>query len=230
MSPSKTNVMASGIATIIGASGLIGNYLVEQLVAGRYYSAIRVIARRPLSFTDPSIDVRVIDFADINAFKSAIDGSEAVFCAVGTTRKKVKGDMIAYRKVDFDIPVNAASLCAETGCRKFLLVSSVGANRDSNNFYLKLKGEAEDAVKGKDIETIFVFRPSMLLGERKEARTGESVAKALAGPLSFLFPERYKPVHGRNVARAMIEASKSSSPGFHICHYREIMDLARKID
>ena len=137
-----------------------------------------------------------------------IAGSDATFCAIGTTQKKVKGDSTAYYKVDYDIPVKAAKFCEETGCPLFLLVSSVGANSRSKNFYLKLKGEVEDTLREMKIASVSVFRPSMLLGKRKEFRFGEEVAKAISAPLSFLFPSKYEPVKAENVARAMIEASK----------------------
>ena len=167
----------------------------------------------------------VLDFADQAALKSSIAGSDAVFCAVGTTQKKVKGDKIAYRKVDYDIPVHAAQFCAETGCPHFLLVSSVGANSHSNSFYLKLKGEVEDRLRIMNIDMISIFRPSMLLGKREERRFGEGIAQALMRPLSFLIPSQYKPMEASEVARAMIAASKRDNPGFHIYHFKEMMEL-----
>lgn len=106
-------------ATVIGATGLIGSHLVELLQDDPYFSTIVVLSRRPVSFDHPNVQLLVIDFADTVAFKTAIAGSDAVFCAVGTTQKKVKGDKAAYRKVDYDIPVNAARFCAEQAVRIF---------------------------------------------------------------------------------------------------------------
>jgi len=213
-------------ATVIGATGLIGSQLVELLGKDDYFNSIRVVVRRQVSFNNPAIDVRIIDFADNVAFRAAINGSTAVFCAVGTTQKKVKGDKNAYRKVDYEIPVHAAELCAETDCQCYLLVSSVGANSKSNNFYLRLKGEVEDALMDIKIESVNIFRPSMLLGERHEFRTGELLGKALVVPLSFLFPANYRPVHGLTVAKAMIAAARKCITGYHVCQYREIISLA----
>lgn len=220
------NHMEERTATIIGATGLIGSQLADMLGKDGYFDRIRVVVRRQVKFNNPVIDVRVIDFEDKVAFRSAIEGSIAVFCAVGTTQKKVKGDKDAYRKVDYEIPVLTARLCAETGCRCYTLVSSVGANSKSKNFYLRLKGEVEDTLRDIKINSINIFRPSMLLGDRQEFRAGEMLGKALAVPLSFLFPADYRPVHGLNVAKAMISASKKCTPGFHIMHYREILKLA----
>lgn len=156
----------STTAAIIGSTGLIGSQVLELLLNDKHFSSIKIIVRRPLSIDHPKARVVVIDFADDAAFKQAVSGSGAVFCAVGTTQQKVKGNKEAYRKVDYDIPVHAARFCAEAGVGQFLLVSSVGADSNSNNFYLKLKGEVEDAVKRMNIPSVSIFRPSVLLGKR----------------------------------------------------------------
>lgn len=212
-------------ATIIGATGLIGSQLVELMGNDPAFRKIKIVSRRPVKFDNPKTEVIVIDFSDTSAFISAIEGSDAVFCAVGTTRKKVKGDKTAYRSVDHDIPVKAASLCSETGCSRFLLVSSVGADSKSSTFYLSLKGEVEDKIKDIRIPSVSIFRPSMLLGKRKEFRLGEVFGKFGAVPFSFLIPSKYKPISARNVAKAMIAASKLDRTGFNIYHHNEIMDL-----
>ncbi len=217
--------MKEKIATIIGATGLVGGKVLELLLNDNYFNCIRLIVRKPFEYGNPSVNVEVIDFGDAESFKSAIAGSDALFCAVGTTRKKVKGDSAAYYRIDYDIPVNAAKFCAETGCQVFLLVSSVGADSRSKNFYLRLKGEVEDKLQEMKIDSVSVFRPSMLLGKRKEFRLAEEVAKTISTPLSVIFPSKYKPVKAEDVARAMIAASKRATPGFNIYHYREMKNL-----
>src|SRR5512133_2905195 len=122
--------MESKTATIIGATGLIGNHLLQLLSADQYFSDIRILVRRPVE-CHQNVEIRIINFSDPHEFRSGISGSDAVFCAVGTTQKKVQGDRVEYRKVDYDIPVNAARFCDETGCPQMLLVSSVGANSRS---------------------------------------------------------------------------------------------------
>jgi len=211
--------------TLIGATGLIGGHLLALLQENDQVKKIKVLARRPLDIANPKVQVIVIDFSDEMSFKSAITGSDSVFCAVGTTQKKVKGDKTAYRKVDFDIPVNAARFCSEKGCPHFLLVSSIGANSNSSNFYLKLKGEVEDAVQQMNIPSVSIFRPSMLLGKREEFRFGEIIAKALSVPFSFMTPSKFKPVNAFNVAKAMIAASGQNKRGYQVYHYKEMMTL-----
>jgi uncharacterized protein YbjT (DUF2867 family) len=214
--------MTSRTATIIGSSGLIGGYLTELLSEDEYFDKVRVISRRPVTLASPKIEIRVIDFEDVQAFRSAIAGSDTVFVAVGTTQKKVHGDQAAYRKVDFDIPVNAAKYCRDTGCRQFLLVSSVGADAKAKNFYLKLKGETEEAVIANNLSTICIFRPSMLLGKRNEKRIGESIGKVFMKGISFLLPRKFRPVHAKSVAMAMLKAAKTAQPGVSIFDTSEI--------
>ena len=212
-------------AAIIGATGLIGSRLLKLLQNNSYFSSIRVLSRRPVSISDPKTVVRVIDFADEEEFRDAVAGSDALFCAVGTTQKKVDGDEEAYRKVDYDIPVNASRYCAETGCPKFLIVSSVGADSSSGNFYLKLKGEVEDAVKVSGVPSVSIFRPSILLGKRDESRPGETFGKIVMSAFSFLLPSRIKPVDASVVAGAMLAAAKSGKIGAEIYQYNELMKL-----
>jgi uncharacterized protein YbjT (DUF2867 family) len=215
------------IATIIGATGLIGNHLLHILLKDDHFTSVRLIVRKPLSLEHQKISVAVIDFADENALKNAIAGSDAVFCAVGTTNRKVRGDKAAYRKVDYDIPVNAAKHCSATNCQRFLLVSSVGANIKSGAFYVRLKGEVEDAVRGMEIPAVSIFRPSLLLGRRVEFRFAESMAQTMMKTLSFLLPSDYKPIDARDVAGAMAAASKQNVQGFRIFHFNEMKALIR---
>lgn len=219
--------MIGKTATVFGSTGLIGTHLVELLQADSYYDNVRLLVRRPVNATGKA-EAKLIDFTDYDSYRTGIYGSKAVFCAVGTTLKKVKGDKTTYRKIDFDIPVKAAQLCKETGCENFLLVSSVGANSKSNNFYLRLKGEVENAVKDAGCKSISVFRPSILLGDRKENRLGESIGKICMQIFSFSMIgklEKYKPIHAREVAAAMVAASKKNSQGFSIYEYRSIKKL-----
>lgn len=113
--------------TLIGATGLIGSHLLQILIHDAEISSIKVLSRKQLSYTNQKVKVAVIDFADKEAFAVEIKGSEIVFCAVGTTKQKTKGDKKEYRKVDYDIPVNAATFCVAAGCRQFVFVSSIGA-------------------------------------------------------------------------------------------------------
>ncbi|HWR33275.1 MAG TPA: NAD(P)H-binding protein [Chitinophagaceae bacterium] len=211
-------------ATLIGATGLIGNYLLEELLKDDFYHTVRILIRRPIKLIHPKLEKKLVDFTDAESFRLTLQGSDVVFCAIGTTRKKVKGDKDAYRKVDYDITINAAKFCKMNSCDTFVLVSSVGANSKSNNFYLKLKGEVEDGVNAVGLKSVHIMRPSVLLGNRKEFRLGEKISKAIMSALSFFIPSNYKPIHARNVAKAMVGAAKESKDGIIVYKNNEIIN------
>jgi uncharacterized protein YbjT (DUF2867 family) len=214
-------------ATIVGSTGLIGSQILQQLINDDDFGTIKLLVRKPVSINNPKIKIVNIDFSNEEQFRNGISESDAVYCSIGTTNKKVKGDKAAYRKVDYEIPVNAAKYCAETGCPVFALVSSVGANSKSSNFYLKFKGEVEDAIREMKIESVTIFRPSMLMGKREEFRLAEIIGKIFLSPLSFLIPSDYKPIKASDVAKAMIAASKKSLKGFNVFHYKEMKNLIK---
>lgn len=216
-------------ATLIGATGLIGGYLLEELLKDDHMDTVRILIRRPIELNHPRLEKKLVNFTDVESFRLALEGSDVVFCAVGTTQKKVKGDKTAYRKVDYDIPVNAARFCKMTGCNKFILVSSAGANSKSNNFYIRLKGEVEDAVKAIDLRSVHIMRPSMLLGDRKEFRLGEKIGKVLMKTFSFLIPTKYKPVHAKDVAKAMLALARTGKEGNNSYGFTEIKYLAKSL-
>ena len=103
--------MPGKTATVIGATGLIGGHLIQLLQDDPDFETVRAIVRKPIAFDHQKTELKLVNFDDYESVKLAIDGSDAVFCAIGTTQKKVKGDKDAYRKVDYQIPVNAARFC-----------------------------------------------------------------------------------------------------------------------
>jgi uncharacterized protein YbjT (DUF2867 family) len=217
--------MNTKTATLIGATGLIGSHLLDELLNDPFYNMVKILIRRPLELTHPKLEKNLVDFNDSDSLLVAIANSDAVFCAVGTTQRKVKGDKEAYRKVDYDIPVKAARFSKLTGCETFVLVSSVGANSKSGNFYLNLKGEVEEAVKSVGLNSVHIMRPSMLLGDRKESRLGEKIGKGVMTAFSFLIPSKYKPIHAMKVALAMLAAAKENKEGIFVYENEEIKKL-----
>src|SRR5690554_6108153 len=186
-------------ANVLGATGLIGGHILNYLKEDAYFDEIKVIVRRPFEIDNPKVKVEIIYFENHQEYSNALQGSDIVFCAIGTTQKKVKGDKDAYRKVDFDIPVNAAKLGSEQGIKKFLIVSSLGADSSKSGFYLKLKGEVEDALIAKmdptvGFDSLSIFRPSLLLGNRSEKRLAEDIGQFFSKALKLLMPGNIKPI------------------------------------
>ena len=225
-------IMREKIATIVGATGMIGNYLLEALLKDDYFTTVRIIVRRPYPKTDPKMEVKLVDFNDSESFKLALEESDIIFCCIGTTQKNVKGDNSLYRKIDYDIPLKAARFGKEAGCEKFIVITSVGANSHSSTFYLKLKGELENAIHSVGMQAVHIFQPSMLLGERKEKRTGEKLLQGSTKLISGLFVgslRKFKAIHGKTVANAMLNAAKKNDKGFFRYTYDEINKLAGEV-
>jgi uncharacterized protein YbjT (DUF2867 family) len=221
--------MSEKTAALIGATGLVGGELLSLLLNDDYFQKVRILIRRPFTTDHPKLEKKLVDFADADSLLVALDDSDAVFCAVGTTLKKVKGNKDAYRKVDYDLPVNIARYCKIMNCRNYILVSAVGADSKSTNFYLKLKGEVEDILKKGGLESTYIMRPSILLGTRTEFRFGERITIALMKKISFLLPSKYKPIEARDVAKAMLAAAKKREKGFFVCEYKEMKRLGRDL-
>ena len=217
-------------AVVIGATGFIGELLVNELVDDSQFIKVRLLVRKPIDLSHPKLEIAIVDFNDQNDFKQKLGKANCLFCCIGTTQKQVKGDKDAYRKIDHDIPLHAAQFAKQAGIDWFLLVSAIGANANSGNFYLKLKGETEEAVADVGINSLHIFQPSMLLGMRKEFRIGEVIGKGLIGTFSFLFQgslKKYRGISGLTVAKAMVAAAKQNLPGKHIYIYDDMLKLAK---
>jgi uncharacterized protein YbjT (DUF2867 family) len=217
----------SKVMTLIGATGLIGGELYELLKQDQDAGTIRLIVRRPFSTDDPRTEVKLVDFNDPESLMLAMEGSDVVFCAVGTTNKKVKGDKDAYRKVDYDIPVRAARFGKMVGCENFILVSAIGANPRSRNFYLQLKGQVEEAIRETGLRSVYIMQPSILMGNRQESRPMEKWAEKLMSAFSFLLPSRYRPIHARDVAKAMLASAHKNKEGFFVLDYKKMKEELR---
>jgi uncharacterized protein YbjT (DUF2867 family) len=220
--------MSGKKAIVLGASGQVGHLLIEQLLKDEYFELIRILTRRPFDIKNPKIEEKIIDFENESEFKNALGKADIIFSCIGTTMRKVKGNKELYRKIDFDIPVNSAKWGYENGLNQFALVSAVGADPGSGNFYLRLKGEVEKSISVIPFESIHLMRPSFLLGQRKEYRMAETLSKLIIQPMGFIFAGRwrkYRPIQASVVAGAMIAAVKKLNPGIHIYQYDEMNQL-----
>ena len=212
--------------TLFGPTGLIGNEILKLLENDSDFEKINVVSRRPVELKSKKSNLNIIDFKDFNSYLNVIDGSDVVLAAIGTTQSKVGFNKKKYREIDFDIISNTVKACKEKNVKHFSFVSSAGADINNKSFYLKLKGEIEKEVESKQLNSSTVYRPSLLLGNRKENRFGEKVAQILIPLISFLFPDNYKPIKASDVAKAMVTESKKIEPGFKIYHYRDILKLS----
>jgi uncharacterized protein YbjT (DUF2867 family) len=219
---------------LIGATGLTGAELLRTVIEAPGVSAVHVLVRRAIEPPHAKVDVHLYDPGDPAAYARPLAGCDAVFVAVGTTLRKVRGDQAAYRRIDHDIPMYAARAAALAGVRSFGLVSSVGADAGSrSNFYLRLKGETEAEVCRHGIPMVMLARPSFLLGHRQEFRPAERLAQlALMPLLDRLLPKRmsrYHSIPARQVARALYSGALHLPEGRHVLEYDRLLELSRKV-
>jgi len=216
----------SSTAIIAGATGLVGGECL-RLAVDRYDSVVAIL-RRPIEFTHARLEQRVIDFDKIGSIE--IPAGAHVYCALGTTIKKA-GSQEAFRKVDFDYPRALAQRAAGAGDCRFMLVSSVGASARSAAFYLRIKGELEDAIRAMPLAASVIFRPSFILGDRGEKYRGQRLGIAIApviGPFLIGGLRKYRAIESKQVAAAMIAAANSDARGSFVYHYDEIVRLASR--
>ncbi len=219
--------MADNTAVVIGATGLIGSQLVQKLLADPYFSKVRIIVRHWEQPAPPRLEVIKSDFSP-QQLSEQVGHCSTIFSCMGTTRKNVKGDLTLYHKIDVDIPAQVAKAGKQQGAKKIIIVSSVGADINSNNYYLRYKGEVEAEIAAVQYDETHVFRPSFLVGARKENRILEKIMTPLMQGLSFLLAgtlSKYRAIHSTDVVNAMLAASKQHNPGLHIYHYKEIRSL-----
>ncbi|AIQ27269.1 MULTISPECIES: oxidoreductase [Paenibacillus] len=205
------------IALVLGATGLVGSALTEDLLNGDW-DEVRVLVRRPLKLQHAKLRQIQIDWDQLGQYKEQFAGVYAVFCCLGTTIKQA-GSQEQFEKVDLDYPLAAAALAKDYGVKQFLAVSSMGANAKSRNFYSRTKGRAEDGLIAAGFHGLHLFRPSLLLGDREEFRLGERTASVIMKALDFAMvgkAAKYRAIPAAKVARAMRNIALADTGGVHI--------------
>ena len=195
---------SSNTAMVVGSTGLVGRHVVEQLTAQRI--PVIALTRRPVvDFPDGSEQLLV----DFNALLGGAElpACQHLYICLGTTIRRA-GSRAAFRKVDLDYTVAVAERARASGATMLTLVSSVGANARSANFYLRTKGEVEDALLGLGFAAVNIFRPGLLTGARAQRRMLEGIAQNMAkvvDPILVGGLRRYRSVAADKLAAAMVE-------------------------
>lgn len=219
--------MESKSAILVGASGLVGGELLNLLLNSEEYSKVIVLGRRSLNLEHPKLEEIIVDFERLDQYQEKFSVDE-IFCCLGTTIKKAKSKE-AFKKVDVDYVLSLAKIAKEMKVEKFLIVSSIGADKQSAIFYSKMKGLVEEGLKEIGFSSLYIFRPSLLLGQRQEVRSGESAAAFLSKGLSFLMLgglRKYKPIEAKVVAKGMYNAAQSTNAGYHTYMSDKIFDIS----
>ncbi len=214
-------------AILLGASGLVGNKLLTLLLESPVYTQIILFNRKVSSVKHPKIKEYVVDFSQPQSYQNAIKG-DVIFCCIGSTKAKTPNPA-DYRKVDYDIPLIFAQEGFKNGVQAFHLVSSLGAYANASNSYLKLKGEVEDAIKKINLNSLYIYQPSFLLGNRLKNRNLEKLASffiTLINPLLVGGFKKYRGIQAQTVAQAMLNTSLIGTTGIHSYTSDKIKNLA----
>jgi len=199
---------------LAGATGLIGGYLLDMLLAEDSVAEVHALVRRPLKVSHPRLHCHRVDFAAL----PELPPIDEAYLALGTTLK-VAGSREAFRAVDLQANLAVAMAAVRAGARRIGLVSAAGANAQSSVFYNRVKGELEEALKSLELEALVIARPSLLLDSRahlgQPPRLAESVAIPMARLIAPLIPGAYRPIHGKDVARALLR-SVLTAKGAHV--------------
>lgn len=216
--------MKEKIALVFGATGLVGKQVVDTLLKSEEYSLIKIFLRKEGNYSSSKIQVIQVNFSKLEDHISEIKGDE-IFCCLGTTIKKA-GTQKAFREVDYHLVLQLGKIAKGNQVHDFKVISSLGANPKSSNFYLRVKGEMEEALKNLKLERLLIMRPSLLLGKREEKRMGGNFGKIL---MKFILPlmmgslKKYRPVYASKVAFAMIHFKMKAQ--VHIVESDQIEEL-----
>ncbi|MBT8281633.1 MAG: NAD-dependent epimerase/dehydratase family protein [Muriicola sp.] len=192
-------------AIVLGATGLTGGILLNELLQDPRYSRIVAFSRSTVGIKHPKYEEYLGDLFKLSDFSSTFKADE-VYCCIGTTKAKTP-DKEKYRKIDHGIPLNAAQLCVQNKIDTFIVISSLGANPKSSVFYSRVKGEMEEAVLQLGLPKTHILQPSLISGEREESRKAEKLAKTLFAILNVILIgplKKYRSVQAKDIAKAMI--------------------------
>lgn len=211
---------------LVGATGLVGSACLRLLMADPTVDSVKTLTRRPLPAglalfdEDGKLAQQVADFEELEAHPEWLACNQ-VICALGTTMRHA-GSGAAFRRVDHDYVLNVARLALAQGANHFLVVSSMGADAQSGNFYYRIKGELEDDLKMLGYPSLTIARPSLLLGQRSEWRWGEELGKRLG----VLLPPRWQPIEAELVAAALVQASRLPDIGVRLLENAQLRKMA----
>lgn len=216
-------------ALVIGATGLIGTELIQQLLSNDDYKSVTTFTRKPLDIKNEKYKNHVVNFDALTDYAEYIVG-DVLFCCMGTTMR-VAGSKEQFTKVDYTYPLQFATIAKQNGVANCILISSIGANAATSNFYLQTKGKLENAINALGFSFFTVLRPSFLLGKRVEFRIGEIIAKFALLLFGFLLIgklKKYKGIEAKQVAANMIYYSKHNQVKFRVVE-SDVMQTIKSI-
>lgn len=197
-------------AIILGATGLTGSFLLENLLNNDEYSKVIVFSRSKIEISHRKLEVIITNLLALDKQHTNFK-AQVVFCCIGSTKAKTPNEM-DYKNIDYGIPVAAAKLCKMNNIPTFIVVSALGANAESKFFYNRIKGEMERDVLKFNIENTFILQPSLIDGSRNERRIFEWLwqkVMRLTNALLIGKLRKYQSIKAKTIAEAMVVLEKN---------------------
>lgn len=198
-------------AIVVGATGATGRYITDYLLKSEHYQRVIAFSRRDLGLTHKKLAVNLVDFDQIDQWSEQIQGDD-LFSALGTTLK-LAGSKEAQYKVDHDYQIAIASAARNNGVKRLFLVSSPGANPKSKGFYLRMKGELDQAILGLGFSVCVLIKPFLINGERPDKRNGEAIGITITSVLSKLPGlKNFQPLTGKQIGKSIVRYAEQDIP------------------
>ncbi|MCZ8344707.1 MAG: NAD(P)H-binding protein [Leptospira sp.] len=204
---------------LLGGTGLIGKQVLLSLVFYPQVKKTILWARVEKTDSNPNVPIELVhvSFESFKAGKVQVpDGLDAVICCLGTTIK-VAGSEEKFREIDYEYPLLVAKQAKAKKVKTFLIVTAMGSDPNSSLFYNRVKGEIERDLSSLEFPYLGIFRPSLLLGDRKEIRVGEKIGEIISAiiPFGLLGLNRFKPILAEFVARSMVKTLLGEASEMH---------------
>ena len=212
---------------LVGASGLIGSNLLSELIKSEAISEVLLLVRRSSGSSNFKVKELIVNFDEPNSYSADIQ-ADIIYSCLGTTKSETPNSAL-YRQIDLGYPLNLAKLGQQNGVTQFHIISSLGADAESSNSYLKLKGELEQELKKLNIPSLHIYQPSFLIGERKKKRLADRIMEPifnLIDPLLIGPLKKYRSIKAADVAKVMLNQSIQNLQGSFIYPSIQIQELA----
>ena len=186
---------------LLGATGLVGSRTLKLALANNAFSEVIAPTRKLLAPSDKLVNPVGPRLEELVPLLMSYT-PDAVICALGTTQAKA-GSKEAFRYVDYELPIALGKAAHTAGVETYAIVTAMGASPDSVSFYYRTKGEVERDIQEIGFRSLSICRPSLIGGERNEARAAEGAALTLLRFLAPLLPKKFH-VNPADVIAAML--------------------------
>ena len=215
--------MKANTSLVVGSTGLVGETLLEELCAKG--NKVKALSRNPPQSLNPLIENIKVDFDKLNFYQEHFKEVEEVYICLGTTIAKA-GSQKAFEKVDIDYCLETAKQSVNAGVKNLSLITSIGADSDSSNFYLRTKGIVENKISQLNFQSLSIHRPGLLIGPRKDMRLAEFIGQKMHPFINLLLIgklSKFRCIKANVLARAMIECS-GLEDGISHYYYNDFVD------